>query len=67
MRTDGAIEQFNAALKIAPDNAEIRYHAALAHERLGNASEAKKQLKQVLDSKQAFAQRDAAEALYKKL
>ncbi|MFZ5844065.1 MAG: XrtA/PEP-CTERM system TPR-repeat protein PrsT [Pseudomonadota bacterium] len=62
-----ALEQFNAALKIAPDNVEIRYHAALAHERLGNASEAKKQLKQVLDSKQSFAQRDAAEALYKKL
>jgi len=62
-----ALEQFTLALKASPNMVEAKYHAALAHEKLGNKPEAKKLLKAVLDSKETFTELAAAEALYKKL
>ena len=63
----GKVKEATAKLRVAvaqaPDDSDIRYHLAVALQRGGSASEARKLLDAILSDGSTFGSRDDAEAL----
>lgn len=55
------------AHNLAPKQGDIQYHLAVGLDKTGDKEGAKRELKKLLGSKEAFSTRKEAEALYKKL
>ena len=66
-KTARALELLRKAVAAAPKHAEIRYHFAVALEKSGDKTGAKKELESLLASDSQFAQRADAELLLKRL
>lgn len=65
--TKKGAEIITKASQLAPNNPEIRYHQVVALIKIGNTTQARNQLKQLLESGISFQQREAAQALFKSL
>jgi len=65
--TGRGLEVLRSAVAIDPKNAEIRYHWAAALAKSGDRDQARAELENLLNSKQEFPQRQAAQMLLKQL
>lgn len=61
------LELVRSAADKEPNNAEVRYHLAVALAKSGNKPEARRELERLIGGGQAFAQRQAAQDLLKQL
>jgi FimV-like protein len=66
-KVDEALALLREAANKLPDNVEIAYHYAQALARGGDKDQARQVLRRVLDTGQAFSQRQEAEALLREL
>jgi putative PEP-CTERM system TPR-repeat lipoprotein len=65
--TSRGLDLLQKAAAASPDNSEIQYHLAVALAKAGDKAKSRQQLEALLAGDKTFPQREAAEALLKKL